>query len=727
MSREESSSKLRRFAKILKSKIPPPTLENVGVAIILILNFALTLGIRLIPLFKYGVYLNEFDPYFQYYNAQYVVNHGWYGFIAWFYQGINYDFWRPMGRAIASNAYPGTGFIGAFVYLVLQGLGINLPLKYVVGFITPFSAAFAGVLMYYIGKEIQGKATGLLASFFYAITSADIPRTAYGFFDDDGTSQVFLALFMLAFIRSIKKKSWVYPIITGLTLSIIIMTWGSFIYFINLFALAVLILAFLGREIDNVSRTYFIGMTLSILTMYAIPRTNTFLLSGYTFLPYITYPILFVIRYFKQIPRIKVGVYSFIILLIGLLGAYVLSYFNIVKGIAAKYQIILDPLARTNDPWVDSVAEHVAASWSQFFINYGILIIFIPLGFYIITKRRSSMDIFIFLAGFTTLWAAASTSRLFMLSTIPNIIIGSLALEVLFTNYASILRQRRETFIERKRGRLFRGIPPSYSAFLILVLVIMSLIASLAIYPNAVTYASSPPSILASQTGSYTTDWVAALSWLKHNTPPGSVVAAWWDYGYWITIVGDRPTVCDNANFNETQIQLVGAALLATNETRALQIFKYFGASYVLVYEQFYQIPQLNLWINIGGDIEKSYWMARIAFNYSDQQVRQLYLNTTTINIYGTQLTVTIPNGPYGSKAILYRMIYADIPGQRSMANYPQEIQNLNFAPLKYFQLVYASPEGSVLIYKINYPQNFVEPPVSVIMSYIYHWPGMKY
>jgi len=165
MSREESSSKLRRFAKILKSKIPPPTLENVGVAIILILNFALTLGIRLIPLFKYGAYLNEFDPYFQYYNAQYVVNHGWYGFIAWFYQGINYVFWRPMGRAIASNAYPGTGFIGAFVYLVLQGLGINLPLMYVVGFITPFSAAFAGVLMYYIGKEIQGKATGLLASF----------------------------------------------------------------------------------------------------------------------------------------------------------------------------------------------------------------------------------------------------------------------------------------------------------------------------------------------------------------------------------------------------------------------------------------------------------------------------------------------------------------------------------------------------------------------------------
>jgi len=176
--------------------------------------------------------------------------------------------------------------------------------------------------------------------------------------------------------------------------------------------------------------------------------------------------------------------------------------------------------------------------------------------------------------------------------------------------------------------------------------------------------------------------------------------------GLWIldTIVGGRPTVCDNANFNETQIQLVGAALTSDNETRALQIFKYFGASYVLVYEQFIQIPQINEWINIGGDIEKSYWMLRIAFNYSDQQVRQLYLNTTTINIFGTQITVTIPNGPYGSKAILYRMIYTDIPGLRSMANYPQQIQQLNFKPLKYFQLVYASPQGSVLIYKILYP-----------------------
>jgi|BEDMetMinimDraft_2_1075160.scaffolds.fasta_scaffold00278_7 Uncharacterized membrane protein, required for N-linked glycosylation len=724
---EEKQSRIKKFIKKVKEKIPPPTMENIAIAIILALNFTLTLAIRLIPLFKYGVYLNEFDPYFQYYNAQYVVNHGWYGFIAWFYQGINYDFWRPMGRAIASNAYPGTGFIGAFVYLILQGLGINLPLMYVVGFVTPFSAAFSGIIMYYIGKEVHSKTTGLLASFFYAITTADIPRTAYGFFDDDGTSQVFIALFMLAFIRSIKKKSYIYPIITGISLSIIIMTWGSFTYLINLFALTVLVLAFLGKDVDNVARTYFIGMTMSILMIAAIPRTQIFLLSGFTALPYAVYPIMFVIRYFKQIPRIKVALYSFITLIIILAGFYGLSYLGIASGIGAKYQIILDPLARTNDPWVNSVAEHVSASWSQFFINYGILILFIPLGFFFITKRRTSADIFMFLVGFTALWAAASTSRLFMLSTIPDTIIGSLGLAALFMNYASILRQKKETFIDRKRGKLFKGIPSSYGGILIIILILMSLVASLAMTPNVVTYAASPPSILSSQTGSYTQDWVATFAWMRNNIPENAVIAAWWDYGYWITIVGGRPTVCDNANFNETQIQLVGAALTSDNETRALQIFKYFGASYVLVYEQFIQIPQINEWINIGGDIEKSYWMLRIAFNYSDQQVRQLYLNTTTINIFGTQITVTIPNGPYGSKAILYRMIYTDIPGLRSMANYPQQIQQLNFKPLKYFQLVYASPQGSVLIYKILYPPNFVEPPVSVIMSYIYHWPGMKY
>ena len=32
------------------------------------------------------------------------------------------------------------------------------------------------------------------------------------------------------------------------------------------------------------------------------------------------------------------------------------------------------------------------------------------------------------------------------------------------------------------------------------------------------------------------------MEWLSKNTEPDAVIASWWDYGYWITTLGNRPT-----------------------------------------------------------------------------------------------------------------------------------------------------------------------------------------
>ena len=120
-----------------------------------------------------------------------------------------------------------------------------------------------------------------------------------------------------------------------------------------------------------------------------------------------------------------------------------------------------------------------------------------------------------------------------------------------------------------------------------------------------------------------------------------------------------------------------------------------------LVYEGMYNAG--GYLIPIGGDLEKSYWMLRIGYNYTDQQVRQWYLNTTTITIGNQQVALTLPVGPKAKDVVLYKMLFLNIPNKRQI--YPSILNQINMPAPTYFTLVYQSPNGSVLIFKILYPE----------------------
>ncbi len=42
--------------------------------------------------------------------------------------------------------------------------------------------------------------------------------------------------------------------------------------------------------------------------------------------------------------------------------------------------------------------------------------------------------------------------------------------------------------------------------------------------------------------------WMENLEYMRDETPPGSVVLSWWDYGYWFETIGERPAVADGGN-----------------------------------------------------------------------------------------------------------------------------------------------------------------------------------
>jgi dolichyl-diphosphooligosaccharide---protein glycosyltransferase len=135
------------------------------------------------------------------------------------------------------------------------------------------------------------------------------------------------------------------------------------------------------------------------------------------------------------------------------------------------------------------------------------------------------------------------------------------------------------------------------------------------------------------------TDWLQALQWIRNNTASNAVVIAWWDYGYWINVMGNRTTVVDNATLNQTKIAEVGQMFMS-NLTEAATLAKDMSdgrPTYVLTFltgslipsvllpdassssnleqSQYYslQIPAGNGFTAGGGDESKKQWFVAIA------------------------------------------------------------------------------------------------------------------
>src|ERR671927_1365187 len=80
---------------------------------VLILAFTTAVIMRSYPV-KYGFYLNEFDPYFDYRATKYIVDHGLNAYWKW-HDTMS---WYPEGRDIAKTSQSGLHIVAAFLYII---------------------------------------------------------------------------------------------------------------------------------------------------------------------------------------------------------------------------------------------------------------------------------------------------------------------------------------------------------------------------------------------------------------------------------------------------------------------------------------------------------------------------------------------------------------------------------------------------------------------------------
>ncbi len=96
--------------------------------------------------------------------------------------------------------------------------------------------------------------------------------------------------------------------------------------------------------------------------------------------------------------------------------------------------------------------------------------------------------------------------------------------------------------------------------------------------------------------------WQQAMTWVRENTPKNAIFLHWWDYGYWVQYLGQRPTLSDGGHFQgEFRNHMVGRYVLTTpHPETALSFMKTNNASYLLIDST--DLGKYTAYSSIGSD-----------------------------------------------------------------------------------------------------------------------------
>jgi dolichyl-diphosphooligosaccharide--protein glycosyltransferase len=230
---------------------------------------------------------------------------------------------------------------------------------------------------------------------------------------------------------------------------------------------------------------------------------------------------------------------------------------------------------------------------------------------------------------------------------------------------------------------------------------------------------------------SFNSNWLNALNWISKNTSKNSVIAAWWDYGYWITTLANRTTLADNAANNYSRIATISKMFLEKLQ-EGIKIANKLRADYILIYvvaekikandSSYYYI------LGNGGDESKLYSIIKSGYLSANKYLEQDRFTPKPEFWKTTLLGQLIPfiNQGYiflhnGQQPSMNNVFYEYKQGADALyskqVKYPNESSNNKDFKHQPLSLVYSSDSftnsnndnnkenrvSAVLVYKVNH------------------------
>jgi len=679
---------------------------------VLILAFSISMLIRSQPV-EYGFELNGFDPFFNFRATEYIVENGFTEYFEW---NDDKSWYTKGGRDVSATSQVMLHATAAITYQIFAS---NSSLYDFTILFPAIIGSLTVIVIFALVRLFAGTTAGLFASLLFAVSLPIVLRGSLGWFKSEPLGIFFglLGLYLfLSAINSKNKKIIISKIIFGgIIMGFGMSSWGGNQFFIIPIGLFIFALPFFKKDHKILVWSIPIFVAIFLLVSSSFERPGSNFAYGIGGLALIIPTIFLVISIFVQkisknetkIRNNLILLFSIILIVSFLLVATTAS--NSLDLPSFRYLNAVNPFLTSTVPIVDSVAEHATPEIGLIFLFHSVFIIFAGLGIWIILSEKSSqsevflkndMKAFVIIFGITGAYVSSTFIRLELFASLALIILASISLSVLFKKFFKIDNSTKKS--------IFLKI--SFVA-LILILFAMPLV-----YPelNWITAIDEPPVLLTGGTGNPpSNDWKDALEWMKNNTPENSVIASWWDYGYWIQSLGERATISDNSTIH-SNLLTEHARMLLSNPDTSWKMLQEMDADYVLI---FVSAQQLNAQKNNedvyllggGGDESKVYWFATIG----ELPVRQFIETDISVN-----------SNYFWNETLLGKMIpfnvvtyYNDELKQESNS-YSPGFMDLSVKKIKYdadsngpVKLVYASPsyydesiklKNCVFIYEIN-------------------------
>ena len=315
-----------------------------------------------------------------------------------------------------------------------------------------------------------------------------------------------------------------------------------------------------------------------------------------------------------------------------------------VSGIVAPwtgrfYSLWDTGYAKIHIPIIASVSEHQPTAWPAFFFDLNLLIWLFPAGVYLCFQTLKDEQVFIVIYAVLASYFAGVMVRLMLTLTPVVCVAAALALSRILDTYLVAESPPQASHANGDGSKdsvkaAATAVQDSLRSTRNPLIGIYSWISKISVVGSITTYLllfvlhctwvtsnaySSPSVVLASRMpdGSQhiIDDYREAYYWLRQNTPQNAKIMSWWDYGYQIGGMADRPTLVDNNTWNNTHIATVGKAMSSREEV-SYPILRQHDVDYVLIVFG-------GLLGYSGDDINKFLWMVRIAEGIWPDEVKE--------------------------------------------------------------------------------------------------------
>ena len=424
------------------------------------------------------------------------------------------------------------------------------------------------IIIFALVRTIGGTTAGLFASLFFAISPIIILRGSMGWFKSEplGLFYGLLAVYLLiSGIKSDKGKISAAKIVgAGILLAFGLTSWGGIQFFILPIGLFFLALPFLRKDNKFIVWTSVIFTSVFLLVTISFEKTGLVFISslnGFFLIGCTTFLVACVVIR-KTISKAQLR--NSLALLVGaIIAGIAIASSGLISLPTFRYLNAANPFLITADTLVSSVSEHAPTTTDISFFFFSILMIFAGLGAWLLFQKKiirplnikGEMAAFALIIGFLGIYFSSAFVRLEVFGSISVIILSSIGISILITK---ILKEKHKP-------------TSTVTKFSFLAIIVVLLMVPM-FYPEKLNWGNNNvgiPIVLlnsGSQLNISTNDWPHAMQWLKENTPEDAVIAAWWDYGYWIGTIGERKTLADNSTLLDWQIRKIAAMYMSTSE-----------------------------------------------------------------------------------------------------------------------------------------------------------------